>query len=270
MKDYAPTKPGGRGKASPGPDACTGLQGKPPARGRGRGRPRASLRFATYLRVNACGRHNSCTGPPWFSREARGRRQGRSARRGAPRPGGGAAAVGPLPSGGGRGGEGAGAEGEGKGPLAGAPPLGVSSGCPGDGRPAPVPRLASPCRPRLFTCPRAAPPGPARRRRAAAREGAGAANSNGGGRRAAVTSAPRARGARRERAAGRGRGGGGRRAERSGGFCACAGGRRAEGAERPFPPPRPRLLPSPGPRQAVHRLPCPQARPCRLSRGPRL
>lgn len=151
--------------------------------------------------------------------------------------------MGPLPSGGGRGGEGAGAEGEGKGPLAGAPPLGVSSGCPGDGRPAPVPRLASPCRPRLFTCPRAAPPGPARRRRAAAREGAGAANSNGGGRRAAVTSAPRARGARRESAAGRGRGGGGRRAERSGGFCACAGGRRTEGAEGPGGP---SLLPGPG------------------------
>lgn len=33
---------------------------------------RPAPRRATYLRVNACGRHNSCTGPPWFSREARG------------------------------------------------------------------------------------------------------------------------------------------------------------------------------------------------------
>lgn len=73
---------------------------------------------------------------------------------------------------------------------------------PGDGQAGSTPRLASPCRPRLFTYPhpargcsaRASPP-PSGRNRG---DGAGPSNSNGGGRRAAVTSAPRTRGARRE------------------------------------------------------------------------
>lgn len=86
--------------------------------------------------------------------QQRGREGGGAA--GSSGAGGGAAAAAPLCTGPGRG------MGRGGGEGARAPPLGVSSGGPGDGRPAPVARLAVPCRPRPFTCPRACPPAPGR------------------------------------------------------------------------------------------------------------
>lgn len=68
----------GEKKPLPGQMQAPACRGNPPPAGGEAAGP--ALRFAAYLRVNACGRHNSCTGQPWFSREARGRRQGRSAR----------------------------------------------------------------------------------------------------------------------------------------------------------------------------------------------